>query len=300
MMSPSSGNERAAGISVTTPGLNDALPVTTLLPDSAADPIVIYDATAALRLAIVERDAARLLSAEWDEPGAYVLLDLPNADGTWNAYVGKAPGGMRTRLLIHLRNKDHWRRAVLILRDTTHGFNSAQVAWLEGRLYDLLDAAEDARLSNGNRPSDETLPSFERSVLEASVLPIRRVLRLLGYDPATADDTGTVATVTKARRTSRFYGITLKQVIDAGFLAPGSTVVSANSAWPASGLVHTDGTLEVDGTSYPTPSAAASAVKGGGAANGWDFWAVERSTGRDTLATLRARYVDARDGSAQQ
>lgn len=68
-------------------------------------------------------------------------------------------------------------------RDTTHGFNSAQVGWLEGRLYDLLDAAEDARLHYGNQPSDETLPSFERAMLEASVLPISRILRLIGYDP---------------------------------------------------------------------------------------------------------------------
>jgi hypothetical protein len=99
----------------------------------------------------------------------------------------------------------------VIQRDTTHGFNSAQVGWLEGRLYDLLDAAEDARLHNGNRPSDETLPSFERAMLEACVLPISRILRLIGYDPATADDTGTITTITRPRRTSRFYGITLSR-----------------------------------------------------------------------------------------
>ena len=142
----------------------------------------------------------------------------PAADGSWGCYVGKAPAGIRTRLRDHLRNKDHWRRAVLIQRDTTFGFNSAQVAWLEGRLYDLLDAAEDARPHNGNRPSDETLPPFERASLENAVLPISRILRLIGYDPATADDTGTVSTTTKSSRTSRFYGITLKNIIDAGYL----------------------------------------------------------------------------------
>ena len=276
--------------------LHEALPLTTLLPDSAADPIVMFDAHAALRLALVERDAAHLIGTDWDQPGVYLLLDLPDSDGRWGCYVGKAPAGIRPRLLNHLRNKDHWRRALLIQRDTTHGFHSAQVAWLEGRLYDLLDAAEDARLHNGNRPSDETLPSFERSVLEAAVLPIRRVLRLIGYDPATGDDTGTTATTTRPRRTSRFYGITLKQVIDGGFLSPGTGLVSTNAAWPGTGVVHDDGTIEVLGTPHPTPSAAANAAKGGvGTANGWDYWAIEEPSGKVTLATLRARYLDHRE-----
>lgn len=271
-----------------------ALPITTLLPESAAEAVVLFDQHAALRFAIVERDHALRISAEeWDRPGIYVLLDPPAADGSWGCYVGKAPAGIRTRLRDHLRNKDHWRRALLIQRDTTFGFNSAQVAWLEGRLYDLLDAAEDARPHNGNRPSDETLPPFERASLENAVLPISRILRLIGYDPATADDTGTVSTTTKATRTSRFVGITLKNVIDAGHLVAGTPVVSTNSVWPANGVVNADGSITVNGTTYPTPSAAAGAVKGG-AANGWDFWAVEDASGKTTLATLRARYQDAK------
>lgn len=276
-------------------GHDSSLPITTLLPETAADAVVLFDQHAALRFAIVERDHTLRVSADdWDRPGVYILLDPPAADGSWGCYVGKAPAGIRTRLRDHLRNKDHWRRAVLIQRDTTFGFNSAQVAWLEGRLYDLLDAAEDARPHNGNRPSDETLPPFERSSLENAVVPIARILRLIGYDPATADDTGTVSTTTKSSRTSRFHGITLKNVIDAGYLAPGTPVVSTNSVWPANGLVNADGSITVNGSSHPTPSAAATAVKGG-AANGWDFWATDDPAGKTTLATLRARYADARD-----
>ena len=273
-----------------------SLPITTLLPETAADPVILYDQHAALRFAIVERDhALRISAAEWDRPGVYILLDPPSSDGSWGCYVGKAPAGIRTRLRDHLRNKDHWRRAVLIQRDTTFGFNSAQVAWLEGRLYDVLDAAEDARLHNGNRPSDETLPPFERASLENSVLPISRILRLIGYDPATADDTGTVSTTTKSTRTSRFYGITLRDIIDAGVLSPGTTVVSTNNAWPATAVLNADGTMTIDGMTCPTPSSAANAAKGGvGTANGWEFWATEDATGKTTLATYRARYLDSR------
>ncbi len=277
----------------------EALPITTLLPDTAAEPIVMYDAHAALCIGLVERDGASFIGEDWEHPGNYILLDLPDPDGRWGCYVGKAPGGVRSRLLSHLRTKDHWRRALLIQRDTTHGFNSAQVGWLEGRLYDLLDAAEDAHLHNGNRPSDETLPSFERAMLEACVLPISRILRLIGYDPATADDTGTITTVTRPRRTSRFRGITLKQIVTAGLLNPGTPVVSTNGAWPASGVTTADGCIEVNGTAYDAPSAAAVAVKNG-PANGWDFWAVNDPTGRITLATFRARYLDQQTSTTMQ
>lgn len=273
-----------------------ALPITTLLPESAIEPVVLFDQHAALRFAIVERDhALRINVEEWDRPGVYILLDPPAGDGSWGCDVGKAPAGLRTRMRDHLRNKDHWRRAVLIQRDTTFGFNSAQVAWLEGRLYDLLDAAEDARPHNGNRPSDETLPAFERASLENAVVPISRILRLIGYDPATADDSGTVSTTTKSTRTSRFVGISVKDIIEAGYLTPGTPVVSINSVWPANGTINPDGSITYDGAPHPTPSAAAAAVKGTGAVNGWDFWAVEDGAGKTSLATLRARFMDARD-----
>lgn len=273
--------------------IQEALPITVLLPEASSQPVMIYESSAALRIAIVERDAVQMLGAEWDQPGNYILLDLPAEDGSWGAYVGKAPGGIRTRLLSHLRTKDYWRRAVLVERDTTHGFNSAQVGWLEGRLYDLLDAAEDARLHNGNRPSDETLPSFERAVLEAIVVPVSRVLRLIGYDPATPDDTGSVSTTTRTRRTSRFYGITVKQIVEAGFLHPDAVLVSTNAEWPATARLLGDGRIDLGGNVYDTPSAATLAVTGH-AENGWTFWAVEDGAGKTRLATHRARFLDAK------
>lgn len=278
----------------------ESLPITALLPDSAAEPIDMYDTHAALlRISLIERDGTSLVGEDWDRPGNYILLDLPDPDGTWGCYVGKAPDGVRSRLMSHQSTKDLWRRALVIQRDTTHGFTSAQVGWLEGRIYDLLDAAEDARLHNDNRPSDETLPSFERDILEACVLPISRILRLIGYDPATADDTGTITTVTRPRRTSRFYGITLKQIVDARLLNPGTPVVSTNGAWPASGVITADGRIQVNGTPYDTPSPAAVAVRNK-STNGWDFWAVNDPTGRVTLATLRARYLDQQTSTTTQ
>ena len=271
---------------------DDALPVTVLLPDTVSLPITLYDGGAALRMAIVERAGVQALTPDWDRPGVYVLLDRHESDGTWGAYVGKAPAGVRNRLLSHVAKKDHWHRALLISRDTTFGFNSAQVGWLEGRLYDLLNAAGDVTLHNGNRPSDETLPPHERLSLEAAVAPIRRVLRLIGHDPASPDDQPTPPGLLARKRTQRFYGMTVKDLIGAGLIAAGDTVVSTNGVWPATGTITVHGGVEVDGKPYPTPSAAAASVKGGAAVNGWDFWAVETDSGAVTLAALRARYAD--------
>lgn len=275
---------------------NTALPITVLLPETAGEPVVMYDKYAALKFAVVERAHAMRLGVEWDEPGNYILLDPPTPEGEWGAYVGKAsPGGVKSRLMTHLKSKDTWRRVLIIQKDTTHGFNSSEVGWLEGRLYDLLNAAENAHLHNGNRPSDETLPAFERAMLEASILPISRVLRLLGHDPATPDDSAATVSLSRAPRSNRFHGVTVQNLIDAGLVSGGVGLVSTNGVWPASAVLNTDGTLTYENQTYPTPSAAAAAVKGG-AANGWDFWAVEDTTGKTTLATLRARFTETKQG----
>lgn len=67
----------------------EALPITTLLPGTAAEPIVMYDAHAALCLGLVERDGASFIGENWEHPGNYMLLDLPDPDGRWGCYVGR-------------------------------------------------------------------------------------------------------------------------------------------------------------------------------------------------------------------
>ncbi|WP_422678089.1 hypothetical protein [Blastococcus brunescens] len=71
-------------------------------------------------------------------------------------------------------------------------------------------------------------------------------------------------------------------------------MTSTNSVYPATAALGPNGEVEYNGTSHPSPSNAARAVRGGLHANGWEFWAVDRPTGRVTLATLRARFLDER------
>ena len=216
-----------------------------------------------------------------------MLLDAPTADGAFGVYVGKASAGIRSRLLDHERKKV-WARAMLIRRDITNGLSSAQAGWLEGDLYELFDAAERAHLHNSNKPGDDTVPSYELRILETFRDPINRVLRLLGYDTSTEDDT---ANVTPARRcTARFVGIFLRQIFDAGLVTTGERLISTNGSWPASAVITNDGGIDYNGQRYDTPSRAAAAVKNG-PANGRDFWAVERPDGSERLSTLRNQFV---------
>lgn len=244
-------------------------------------------------MALVEKDAVALLGPEWDRPGAYVLLDGVSEDASFGVYVGKAPSGIRMRLLEHERRRQ-WVRALLIQRDIQHGLNSAQVGWLEGDLYELFDAADRARLHNGVKPGDDTVPGYDLRILESFRDPIVRVLRLLGYDPATADDT---ASDVRPKRSTTFLGIGLRELVDAGLLQAGAKLVSTNGSWPASALLTPDAELEYGGTAFSTPSGAAAAVKNG-PANGWDFWAVETPEGSTRLSALRARFQDERQAVA--
>lgn len=271
------------------------LPFTVLLPDTRLEPIEIRDHSVALKMALVEKDAVSLLDGDWDRPGVYILLDGVSEDSSFGVYVGKAPAGIRTRLLDHERRRQ-WVRALLIQRDIQHGLNSAQAGWLEGDLYELFDAADRARLHNTVKPGDDTVPGYDPRILESFRDPIARVLRLLGYDPATADDS---ATDVRPKRSVTYHGIGLPELMKAGLLKPGAKLISTNGSWPATAVLTPEAAVEYAGNRYPTPSGAAAAVKNG-SANGWDFWAVETSEGSTRLSALRARYQDGKKTSGAE
>jgi hypothetical protein len=279
---------------------HDALPLTVLVPESG--PITVRAEHAALKMCVVNRNDIRRLGTQWDVPGVYVLLDHHDDEGRWSAYVGKAPTGLKGRVSSHVREKKHWQRAVLVRRDTEYGFNSAQVGWLEGRLYDLLDAASAASLHNGNRPSDETLPPYDRKMLESTIEPIQRLLLLLGYDPSSADDplpsSANGKSSSSKRATPTQYKVTVADLIGAGLVGVGDRLVSIVTSVPAEAVIGEDGAIVYSGVTYSSPSSAGSAARDGAATNGWDMWAVPTSNGNVTLSVLRARFLRQRDESA--
>lgn len=273
---------------MTTPPLDDRLPLIVLAQTDPASVIDIYERSAALQIAIVDRLAINNLSQEWDETGVYILLDRHLPDGTWGAYVGKATTGIRLRLKAHVNTKDHWYRAILLTRDTTHGFNSAHAAWLEGRIFDLLRASKSTKLHNLKLPGDDTLDSYDIPMLESVVEPIAQLLRLVGHDVSTADD---IDTMKSDGLKNVFHGVALKDLILAGFLNGNEELVSTMSTVPALAQIQPDGRIKFNGEFFTTPSAAAVAARGG-ATNGWSMWAIVTPTGQVRLSTLRANYQD--------
>ncbi|HEX7948878.1 MAG TPA: hypothetical protein VF494_00910 [Candidatus Limnocylindrales bacterium] len=265
----------------------EASPFTTLIPQSPIDPIVVYNDQAALRMAIVDKEAITLLDAAWEKPGLYLLLYPIGPDGLFEIYVGKAStGGLRSRMLTHKNVKPGWIRALLITRDTTYGYNSAHVGWLEGRLLSLVKAAARTKIVNGNQPGAENLPAFDRATLELAIGPIRQVMRLLGYSLEPEDEQAPV----KVAGPKHYHGVKVTDLIAAGLLAPGNMLEFTWTGFTDKhATVTPDGRLDLDGVPYTTPSAAGTAIRGG-AVNGWEYWAV-RDANKDlvSLAELRSK-----------
>ncbi|MEV4581510.1 hypothetical protein AB0K16_50575 [Nonomuraea jabiensis] len=146
---------------------------------------------------LLDRDHANRLEKGWNVPGVYLLLDRPNHEGRWGAYVGKATTpGLRHRVLQQLRDRAQWYRALLIRYESNDDetLNSSEAGWLEGRIYDHLFKAGQVDLHNRNRPRDPTLSDDDETSLIDYLLPVESVLRLIGHTlylrPAGAPDGG--------------------------------------------------------------------------------------------------------------
>ncbi|MFE0072567.1 hypothetical protein ACFWYW_27330 [Nonomuraea sp. NPDC059023] len=117
-------------------------------------------------------------------PGAYILLDRPDSEGRWGAYVGKATNpGLRNRVQQQFKNRDHWYRVLVIRYESNDDekLNSTEAGRLEGEIYYCLDSAETVDLHNRNRPQDATLSIDDEASLRDYMIPIESTLRLIGH-----------------------------------------------------------------------------------------------------------------------
>ena len=109
-------------------------------------------------MTLVNRESVGLLDDSWDVLGVYILLGLSEDDpDCYQAYVGEV--SKRTLLLRikeHAGGKPWWSRA-LHITSASDAFNSAEIGWLEGQLYDVLNSAVSAEVMNMGRPGDESL-----------------------------------------------------------------------------------------------------------------------------------------------
>lgn len=109
---------------------------------------------------------------------------------------------------------------------------------------------------------------------------------------STADEAAQFASAAKAkRRTPKFYGVRLADLLTAGPVAVGDILVPMQGLYPATAEIGEGGTVVPEGVSYQTPSAAGTKVRGK-ETNGWDFWAVKGPTASHRLSAIRKRYQD--------
>ena len=251
-------------------------PVTFYVPSTADEPIDVNVAHSGLRMVLVNRDAIQRLSSDWRVLGVYFLLGPdPASSDCFLAYIGEV--GRRNlllRLTEHAAHKNWWNRALLITSNSSDGFNSAEIGWLEGRLYDVLNNAVAATVMNKGRPGDDSIAIKDRGVLERYVEPTLAALRAVGASPDTADQKPAPGGKKRAH-----YHESVKDLIDADLLKPGTRLRPLRKRLMKTALVLEDGALEVEGTRFAAVSPAAQAVSGNQSEPGWEFWGAPSGDG---------------------
>ena len=262
--------------------MSDHRPLTFLIPEGGGI-IESLDDISAVGMAIVERHDAGSLGSEWDVSGVYILLGREGSG--WRAYVGKAPAGLRQRITAHNKAKGFWSRALLVRRDTVNGFSSAHASWLEGRLYELLGTFAEVKLENKQVPGDKTLASHDSYMLEQAVVPpVSSILRIMGLAPK-------AAYIEKPLRASTFHGVTVKDLLGAGFVSVGEELTFTHEDYPASAVILDSGEIHFSGKSYPTLSAAGVAVRDK-ETNGWYWWGASRDSKIVKMQAIREEYLE--------
>jgi hypothetical protein len=266
---------------------SQVIPVNVQVPAVTTAPVLADLPVQALRVAYAaRRDLEHLPEGEWGVPGVYLLL---TDDGSGQVYVGQGVH-LRKRLFQHrCKPRLEWRRAVAVKRDTSHGFNSAEIGYLEGRLAAEIGAIPGVELIEGLKSHDTTLPSHHMLALDALLPGVFAALRLAGMDLLKeADVPDSPERGTGTRKPHTIIPGTVADLVAAGLLRAGAELRLSQGGRFANATVSTFGELIVDGVAYASPSKAASTALGLQSSNGWTTWHVDDLSG-PTLAQLRAR-----------
>jgi hypothetical protein len=261
------------------------------LPRDVESGLLIQGKQSPWKMLYATQEQVKSLGPEWAVRGVYLLLGPSQKPGNYWVRVGKsAPGTLRKRVPAHLNDpklKDSWTHALLVCSTVGNGFNSADAGYLEGELANLLDAASRAELHEGQRDQDDTLEPWELEELEPVIEVVLAVMRVLGYSPDQpdgADNSSMSSELTKAQSK-----LSIGDLIEASLLAPGDQLFPSSDKFNQVATVNEDGTIEVEGETFPAPSPAAEKLVGH-PRNGWTFWNVEEANGKKTsLNDLRKR-----------
>ncbi len=283
-----------------------AKPVTTAevqIPRDASSAITFMFEEHALRIALLDRkNIPKGLDPDvWQKPGIYVLLGPVGGTRSTRVYVGKTGGGkqgVRGRLGTQNTSKKKtvafpWKRVVAVVRDTSDGFDSSQVGYLEGRVASELDAVPGINVSADRTDQDNSLSESRRENLDSLVTSILAALSVAGL-PLREDppEGATVKRPSKKAGTRKTFTISLVQLVSGGYLPAGEPLFYGRKGKVAQAKVTGDGTLIVKRVAYKSVSEAARvAFDLKHAPNGWTAWCRTDESG-ESLADLRKKYID--------
>jgi len=133
--------------------------------------------------------AEALRRDELARPGVYVLTGQ-GSTGSPRLYIGEADV-LRERLKQHAGRKDFWTHFVAFT-SSNEGLNKAHVRYLESRLVELAQAANQWEVENGTAPSRPPLSEADRADAEwflTEMLVIYPILGIDAFEPAGACET---------------------------------------------------------------------------------------------------------------
>ena len=288
--------------------VNVQIPASTTCPVGAD--FTIY----ALRVGYFHRrDWQNLPVDDWNAPGVYVLM---TTDGSGLIYVGKSVK-LRGRVSTHNSAPPiDWKRALAVKRDTSHGFTSADVGYLEGRLAAELAAIPGITVQRGKEDRDDTLPRHMELSLDELLGSILSAVRLAGLDvhkpadlpdedededevPVGATDSA-VPTGAAPHRRRHTKKAKLPELVAAGLISAGTELHLSQAGTTATGIVSPQGEIVVDGVAHSSVSKAAQTALNSDrdeaaqvlSSNGWITWHIGGPTG-PMLDSLRDQYDDA-------
>jgi hypothetical protein len=164
---------------------------------------------------------------------------------------------------------------------------------LDIRIEPPADLPDAVRTSTGGRIVDEAILTESKSAAAKRAWETRR-------SKAKSDShaVGTSDKPAKGKKSRTSIPTTLAEIIGAGFLKPPLKLFRKYKGTRLNATLKTDGTVEFQGTAYPSCSTAAEFARGTITGrrmntNGWDFWQFADSSGKThTLADTRNAYIE--------
>lgn len=238
----------------------------------------------------------------------------------WRIYNSHAPVPLEQKLFRAFKLRDDMDEAVAVLEllsKTNMNDNRIQELWkayfvdqqVHEALVDLfsggepakeLVAAVRARTKNLDLKDLRTSLTRVRARFEFPALRDLAAPSGAGTPSVVSETAGSARAAAPQRVTAAEQAVKLADLISRGLLSAGATLMCQREGRELTGTLLADGSIEVAGATYRTPSAAGAAAKmamAGGplpdsvkATDGWGFWQTKDSTGAVvTLKDLRRR-----------